>query len=482
MGIILRQNKGSELTFAEVDGNFQSLYYSSSLSGNILSFFFPSSSVTHSVDIGGAQAGVNQIIAGSNVTISPADGKGVVTINSSGGGGGGSGIFVQTGSFYATTNDLQITGSLGINGDISLPDNTFIRLGDKAGGGGGDLKIYHDSSNSYIEDQGQGFLFLRAANSLVLEDNLGGNYFRGTKGGVAADSLSGVVQLYFSGSEKFRTTGSGVFVTGNVSASGNLFATVTDNTDTNFKTVMYDSTTGQFFSTGSYGSSTTYDYLAVGTIPSGVVNSPPMGTGYSSALGVATTGGSGTGMTVDTVVSGGGVQTVTINNPGTGYLVGDNDIVISGGDSGAIITLSGATGETNPSLRLTDSAFVFDDVKLTGGTNVTITRTSDTGITFDAASTATPGGLTTQIQFNDAGSFNGDPRLIFKKSTGLIQLSGSLEITGSSDLNSFLIKSASLETFKINNKGVAVFGDLPYTPSAVEGGLIFSGSNFWVGL
>ncbi len=253
MGIILRQNKGSELTFAEVDGNFQSLYYSSSLSASILSFFFTGSSITHSVDIAGAQSGVNQIIAGSNVTISPADGKGVVTINSTGGGGGGSGIFVQTGSFYATTNDLQITGSLGLNGDLSLPDDTFIRLGDKAGGGGGDLKIYHDGSNSYIEDQGQGFLFLRAANSLVLEDNLGGNYFRGTKGGVTADSLSGVVQLYFSGSEKFRTTGSGVFITGNVSASGNLFATVTDNTDTNFKTVMYDPTTGQFFSTGSYG-------------------------------------------------------------------------------------------------------------------------------------------------------------------------------------------------------------------------------------
>jgi len=253
MGIILRQNKGSELTFAEVDGNFQSLYYSSSLSASILSFFFTGSSVTHSVDIAGAQSGVNQIIGGSNVTISPADGKGVVTINSTGGGGGTGGIFVQTGSFYATTNDLQITGSLDLNGDFSLPDNAKIRLGDKAGGGGGDLIMYHDGGNSYIEDQGQGFLFLKAANSLVLEDNLGGNYFRGTKGGVVADSLAGVVQLYFSGSEKFRTTGSGIFVTGNVSASGNLFATVADNTDTNFKTVMYDPTTGQFFSTGSYG-------------------------------------------------------------------------------------------------------------------------------------------------------------------------------------------------------------------------------------
>ena len=254
MGIILRQNKGSELTFAEVDGNFQSLYYSSSLSSSILSFFFPSSSVTHSVDIGSTTAGVQQIIAGSNVTISPADGKGIVTINSTGGGGGGTGIFVQTGSFYATTNDLQITGSLGLTGDLSLPDDTFIRLGDKVGGGGGDLKIYHDGSNSYIEDQGQGFLFLRAANSLVLEDNLGGNYFRGTKGGVVADSLAGVVQLYFSGSEKFRTTGSGIFITGSVSASGLLHISASQNPGQTYGVLVRDESTGLVYYTGSYGS------------------------------------------------------------------------------------------------------------------------------------------------------------------------------------------------------------------------------------
>ena len=35
------------------------------------------------------------------------------------GGGGGSGIFVQTGSYYATTNNLQITGSVILNGTVS---------------------------------------------------------------------------------------------------------------------------------------------------------------------------------------------------------------------------------------------------------------------------------------------------------------------------------------------------------------------------
>tara|TARA_R110002074_G_scaffold62794_1_gene150868 strand:+ start:1250 stop:3649 length:2400 start_codon:yes stop_codon:yes gene_type:complete len=149
---------------------------------------------------------------------------------------------------------------------------------------------------------------------------------------------------------------------------------------------------------------TTYDYLTVGSIPSGTVNSPPMGSGYSSAINVATTGGSGTGMTVDTTVDGaGGVQTVTINNPGTGYAIGDNDIVISGGDGGlasqAIISLSGTVGETNPNLRLVDSAFAFDDVKLTGSGGTTITRTSDTGITISSTSGVTGSGAATRVAF-----------------------------------------------------------------------------------
>jgi hypothetical protein len=126
MGIILRQNKGSELTFAEVDGNFQSLFYSSSISASVLSFFFPSSSVTQSVDLALASGDVSQIVAGSNITISPADGKGVVTINSTGGGGGTGGIFVQTGSFYATTNDLQITGSLNVTGNVDLSSSLYV--------------------------------------------------------------------------------------------------------------------------------------------------------------------------------------------------------------------------------------------------------------------------------------------------------------------------------------------------------------------
>ncbi len=39
MAIILRQNKGSELTFAEVDGNFSSLLFDVGLTGSVLNFY-----------------------------------------------------------------------------------------------------------------------------------------------------------------------------------------------------------------------------------------------------------------------------------------------------------------------------------------------------------------------------------------------------------------------------------------------------------
>ena len=53
-------------------------------------------------------------------------------------GGGGGGIFLQTGSFYATTNNLQITGSVILNGAVSTKGNSGTS---SAQGGSGDMQI-----------------------------------------------------------------------------------------------------------------------------------------------------------------------------------------------------------------------------------------------------------------------------------------------------------------------------------------------------
>jgi len=72
---------------------------------------------------------------------------------------------------------------------VDFADNEKIRLGDSQ-----DLQIYHDASNSYIKDQGDG--------QLVLDGN-------------------GVILQYSTGT-KFATTSSGASVTGNLAVSGNL--------------------------------------------------------------------------------------------------------------------------------------------------------------------------------------------------------------------------------------------------------------------
>lgn len=61
-----------------------------------------------------ATGGVSQIIAGTNVTISPAGGTGVVTINSTGGGGGGGTSTYTRTTFTATAGQTVFTATYAV--------------------------------------------------------------------------------------------------------------------------------------------------------------------------------------------------------------------------------------------------------------------------------------------------------------------------------------------------------------------------------
>jgi len=65
------------------------------------------------------------------------------------------------------------------------------------------------------------------------------------------------------------------------------------------------------------------------------------GTGYATSTGTATTGGSGTGLTVDVVsVSGGVITSVKVNASGVGYASGDV-ITVTGGGANATLKITG---------------------------------------------------------------------------------------------------------------------------------------------
>ena len=77
--------------------------------------------------------------------------------------------------------------------------------------------------------------------------------------------------------------------------------------------------------------------LATSGIPA-TISITDAGTGYTTGTGVTTTGGNGTGLTLDITAAAGLVTVADIDTAGTGYKVGDV-IVIDGGNDDAEITV-----------------------------------------------------------------------------------------------------------------------------------------------
>ena len=111
-------------------------------------------------------------------------------------------------------------------------------------------------------------------------------------------------------------------------------------------------------------------------------------------------------------------------SPGDGYKsVFSGDVVVSG----SIKTELGFSGSLT---KLADGTSY-----LVAGNNITITSASNGSITITSTAVSSPGGLNTQIQFNDEGSFGGSEGLTYDKtSSTLSTISGSFyDITISND-------------------------------------------------
>jgi len=175
------------------------------------------------------------------------------------------------GTFTTLTANTSITGTLATaaqpnitsvgtltglttTGDINFGDS------DKAVfGAGSDLQIYHDGSNSYIEENGTGDLYVKAT-QLVLSDSAGANYLVGFSGGS--------VNLYHNGSSKLSTSSTGIDVTGTAVTDG-LTSSGNINLDLATPTVIFkESGAAKFFigeSSAVGGGSGFYDmYAAAG--------------------------------------------------------------------------------------------------------------------------------------------------------------------------------------------------------------------------
>jgi len=101
------------------------------------------------------------------------------------------------------TRNLADVASGTITGNLSFSDNEKAILGD-----GDDLQIYHNGSDSYVDDTGTGALILRGNSNVTI-----GKYTGETMGYFETD---GAVSLYHDNAIKLATTATGVDVTGDI--------------------------------------------------------------------------------------------------------------------------------------------------------------------------------------------------------------------------------------------------------------------------
>ena len=110
----------------------------------------------------------------------------------------------------SVTGQLTVTNGIEMtSGNFNAGDNERIRLGNSA-----DLQIYHDGSDSYIDDTGTGWLRLRGNGGVILSSYSEGEI-------MLQATRNGAVSLYYDNARKFQTTSGGVAVTGDVNTSGN---------------------------------------------------------------------------------------------------------------------------------------------------------------------------------------------------------------------------------------------------------------------
>ena len=131
------------------------------------------------------------------------------------------GVFVRgalwaEGIFYPWANNTYDLGSdsyrwkdLYISNDIDIKDNGELRIGDSD-----DLKLYHDTSHSYINHSGTGHLYLygNGSNNIVIRANSAKESI------IARPNTS--VELYYNNAKEFQTVENGVELTSDTNANG----------------------------------------------------------------------------------------------------------------------------------------------------------------------------------------------------------------------------------------------------------------------
>ncbi|MBP04345.1 MAG: hypothetical protein CMA72_06130 [Euryarchaeota archaeon] len=174
--------------------------------------------VTDGAGAGAAVLNANPTEVGGTVT-SVAVSGGTTGLTTSGGPVTTSGTITLAGTLAVANGGTGVTSSTGTGSVVLSTNPTFAGLtttadmsfgdNDKAiFGASNDLQLYHDGSNSYIDDAGAGSLLIRGTNLQLRSYTTNENFLTGTE--------NGAVSLYYDGTIKAATISTGLDVTGTV--------------------------------------------------------------------------------------------------------------------------------------------------------------------------------------------------------------------------------------------------------------------------
>ena len=130
-------------------------------------------------------------------------------------------IFRSDNGFGGVTEYFRLDGGSGYSvasKDIRFDDNVKAKFGIS-----NDLQIYHDGSNSQINDIGTGDLYIQASDNMYFQ-----TYGSGKRWITLNENAS--VDLFYNDSKKFETTSGGVSVTGDIQIDSALLSNQ-ENTD-----------------------------------------------------------------------------------------------------------------------------------------------------------------------------------------------------------------------------------------------------------
>jgi trimeric autotransporter adhesin len=334
-----------------------------------------------------------------------------------------------------------MTGVTQFNDHTYYGDQVYAKFGASQ-----DLQIYHDGTDSFIEDSGTGSLYVTTNAFRLLNPAENSQLITAFEGGE--------VNLFYNGSKKFETTSTGVSVTGDGTFSGNV------NVDTNANAILTLD--------GSSGSTEGIIIKHSGTEVSRISHSASTSLVFSTGSSVITA------LTLDTS------QNATFaGNVGIGGTLANKKLYVLGDTTNYQILAEQPSGYAGLSIKSTTVAQTWSwiandnasnsDLLLYGGagagTKLTIDSTGNVGIGRTSIAQPTTGATTLAIQGTTTTSA-GAIRLYSSNDSVAAYIfadnANGLSINTSTS-HPMVFRTVGAERMRITSGGTILFGKADYT-------------------